>query len=139
MKTTIRRPFPFFELIPLVVWLLVAPTLVSAAEGETADYHYIVLSLDENGYVEPVFHRRVQLAQPRVSVTENELSQEQARNFDNPDTRHESLIVRVFQDNEVVYRDVVSVIRTLRGEFHGKATESGGRPRPRRRGGHAGD
>jgi len=125
MKTTIRRPFPFFELIPLVVWLLVAPTLVSAAEGETADYHYIVLSLDENGYVEPVFHRRVQLAQPRVSVTENELSQEQARNFDNPDTRHESLIVRVFQDNEVVYRDVVSVIRTLRGEFHGKATESG--------------
>jgi len=121
MKTSTRCSLLALFFLLTVISAATAPSHVSAAGRAVADYHYIVFEVGDDGFAEPVFHRRVSLAHPRKSVT-----QEQVQKAMTADNRgEETFIVRVIDDREVVYRDIVPVIRTLRGEFHGEPTEAG--------------
>ncbi|HEX4962832.1 MAG TPA: M64 family metallopeptidase [Thermoanaerobaculia bacterium] len=103
-----------------LVALLGGPAVALSAELFPA--HYIVFSVDADGKITPEFYRRVTLAAPLVSRTENELaSLGQAAGRE-----EEALELRLADaEGQVVFQDTILLPQWVRGEFHG-ASERGG-------------
>jgi hypothetical protein len=92
--------------------------------GSTAyPAHYLVLEMDRDGGIEPVFHRFVELATPPQSKSDTELLAVQA--LDNP--RKSQVVLQLLsQDGRVVFQDLLQIPQSVRGEFHGKARSGSG-------------
>jgi IgA Peptidase M64 len=111
--------------------LVLLAGLCCAAAGRAQDQiqsqdrfpaHYIVFSIDEDGDVTPVFHRKVLLAAPLVSRTDGELE----RLRSTPAAGDGSLDVEVLDAaGDVVFRDRMTLPTWVRGEFHGGREGSG--------------
>ena len=91
--------------------------ILAASAGQPG--HYIVVEVDPEGWVEPVFCRSVELA----SIPS--LSAEQQRSLLSTATEGEALAVDLITDDGVVFRDVVHISRFVHGEFHGDSTLDG--------------
>lgn len=113
----------------LVVSLLLAALLPASgtARGQEAGAdgaaHYLVVSLRPDGTYELLFHRRVGLARPLVSRSEEELALASLGAG-----REDDLVSAVLLDRagQVAFRDSVELPRWIRGEFHGEQASHGG-------------
>ena len=101
--------------------LLVTPAALRAEEGFPA--RYLVLEIDAQGEVTPLYHRRIRLASPLRSRTAGEMEELRQEVF----REDEGVEVRVLDDSgQTVFQDVLRVPQWVRGEFHGAREARGG-------------
>lgn len=105
-----------------LVVLLASPTAALSAALFPA--HYIVFSVNAEGRINPEFYRRVTLASPLASKTEEEI--EALRQTAG---REEETVELRLADAEgrVVFLDAILVPQWIRGEFHGGEEHGGWR------------
>jgi hypothetical protein len=83
----------------------------------------LVFEADEADLITPLFARKVELAAPLVSKSEEEYRVARTPTSARNDAR---IAVRVdTADARVAHRDIVEVPRWIRGEFHGRQTAAG--------------
>jgi hypothetical protein len=105
-------------LYPIFGFAEAAPSLQAA----TKLAHYIVFEQDSSGTIRPVFHQYVTLGVPLASASELEISESLAQ------PERNAYVLRLWledQSGRTVYRNITTVPRWLRGEFHGDAIGQG--------------
>lgn len=90
--------------------------------GETPAY-YLVFEADEADLISPLFARKVELAAPLSSKSDEEYRAARTPTTERDDAR---IAIRVDTgDARVAFRDIIEVPRWIRGEFHGRETAAG--------------
>lgn len=107
-------------LICLLGVFLVTISMVAVRAGEPV--HYLVFEVAEDGTVDPVFHRLVELPSWPTSSTDAEQLKAQEEN-----AGLETLVTLkvISSQGEIVHRGIAEWPRWLRGEFHGEQRTDG--------------
>lgn len=109
----------------LAALLLVIPlaALASPPAAGPQPAHYIVFELDDAGDPQPVFYRRVVLAESPSSLSAEQLLSARSRAHSDQDFLTIELASR---DGRVLHRTVADLAPAIRAEHHGEATDHGG-------------